>query len=66
MTAGIATQATAINNAQTFSQDQRPKYRMGSVKVPFMRPERTANRIPASKVGLLIIEATNLHRSSEL
>ena len=50
MTAGIAIQDTSIKIAQTFSQDQRPRYFIGRVNNPFMIPATMASRIPVIKV----------------
>ena len=46
MTGGMITQATIMKTAQTVSHAQRVRYRMGSVKFPFIRPEATAKAIP--------------------
>ena len=42
----MTSQEVTMKSAQTFSQDHRPRYRMGSVKVPFMRPDTAASKNP--------------------
>ena len=46
--AGISRQEHVIKRLQTFSHSQRPRKRMGKVKLPFMRPDKIASSEPAS------------------
>jgi len=56
---GIRMQETMIKTAQTFSHDHLPRNFIGSVKVPFISPERIANPIPEISTELV---ATSLLR----
>ncbi len=48
ITTGIRMHEMRMKRAQTFSQDHRPRYRMGSVNVPFISPETTASVMPSA------------------
>ena len=50
MAAGNKRQETRMNRLHTCSQSQRPRKRMGRVKLPFIRPERMASKAPAASV----------------
>src|SRR5438046_9004874 len=52
MITGMATHETKMKMAQTFSHDHRPRKRMGSVNVPFIKPESTARETPAVRSEL--------------
>src|SRR5207247_6620228 len=52
MITGMTTQETKMKMAQTFSHDHRPRKRIGSVNVPFIRPESTARETPAVRSEL--------------
>ena len=51
---GISTQGTSITKDQTFSQGQRPRYFIGSVKIPFIIPERSAHITPTNRAEAVI------------
>src|SRR5208282_5387488 len=49
-------QEDTMKIVQTFSHDQRPRNRIGSVKVPFIRPDTIARSIPNPHNGFNIAE----------
>jgi hypothetical protein len=46
-TGGMSKHEKTMNKLQTFSHCQRPRKRIGSVKNPFITPERIASSAPA-------------------
>jgi hypothetical protein len=45
----MRTHETEINTAHAFSHDHLPRKRMGSVKTPFINPDKTASKTPPAK-----------------
>src|SRR5437588_1968185 len=50
ITVGRSKQENAMKTLHTFSHSQRPKKRIGSVKLPFISPDKIANSEPTSSV----------------
>jgi hypothetical protein len=59
----MRTQETKINKAHTFSHAHLPRKRMGSVKTPFINPDKTAREIPHAKADSVV---TTILTSSEV
>ena len=55
MISGMTGQEVTMRRAETLSQDHRPTFRMGSVKVPFVRLDTAASKIPKLTTDLLIM-----------
>ncbi len=60
MATGRSRQDTTINRPQTFSQDQRPRYRIGSVNVPFITPDRMASATPHMRTKFVSIHTPSV------